>query len=188
MLRLATQSTKRLSTATAYLNGTIPAIIPRITITSNVRYNTHYTRQTITENGISKPGCNCTDKKKMPSEKELRPRGPLEERVSEKITSELNPIELIIRNDSWKHAHHSGMKGAENITESHFHVTIVSDKFAEPSLKSALARHRFIFKLLADEVKQIHGFQVVCKTSAEWAKLQEHQETRNKESSAKYFN
>lgn len=131
----------------------------------------------------SKPGCKCADKKD--DVERVTSMGPLERSLRDKINSELHPEKLIVRNDSWKHAHHSGMKGAENTVESHFHVTIVSDAFSDSSLKNALARHRFVFKLLDDEVKRIHGFQVVCKTPAEWAKMQ--QQTVSRESSAKYF-
>ena len=118
-------------------------------------------------------GCKCADKKDKPETPD-KIMGPLESNLHTKITTTLDPQTLIIRNDSWKHAHHTGMKGVENVAESHFHVTIVSEKFSEPGLKSSLARHRYIFKVLDDEIKGgIHGFQVVCKTPQEWAKQQE---------------
>ncbi|GAV27440.1 hypothetical protein PMKS-000908 [Pichia membranifaciens] len=117
-------------------------------------------------------GCKCAEKKDKPEAPD-KIMGPLESALYEKIITTLNPQTLIIRNDSWKHAHHTGMKGVENVAESHFHVTIVSEKFSEPGLKSSLARHRYIFKVLDDEIKGgIHGFQVVCKTPQEWSKQQ----------------
>lgn len=157
---------------------TVPRTIPTIRLYSTVKFDKHNMTET------SKPGCKCSDKKD--DVERTSSMGPIERSLRDKLNSELNPEKLIIRNDSWKHAHHSGMKGAENTIESHFHVTIVSDKFSDNSLKTPLSRHRFIFKLLDDEVKRIHGFQVVCKTPSEWDKLQE--QTRVKESSTKYFN
>lgn len=132
-------------------------------------------------------GCKCSDKKdKLEASDKIM--GPLERALYEKITSTLNPETLTIRNDSWKHAHHTGMKGVENVTESHFHVTIVSRKFSEPGLKSALARHRYIFKLLDQEIKGgIHGFQVVCKTPEEWEKLQQGQKEKSTRASSEHY-
>lgn len=46
--------------------------------------------------------------------------GPIELAIIEKLTKELKPESLEVANDSWKHASHHGMRGAENTTESHF--------------------------------------------------------------------
>lgn len=131
---------------------------------------------------INKPGCECVNNEEIENHFNM---GPLERSLRTKVNRELHPEVFIVRNDSWKHSHHSGMKGAENTIESHFHVTIVSDVFEDAKLKSALARHRFVFKLLDEEVKKIHGFQVVSKTPAEWTKIQNDKPMR--ESSSKYF-
>jgi BolA protein len=131
-----------------------------------------------------KSTCSCADKKEK-VKKPVKQMGPIETSLFNKIQENLYPEFLKIRNDSWKHAHHSGMKTAGNTVESHFHITIVSDKFNEPLLKGSLARHRYIFKLLDDEVKKIHGFQVICKTPTEWEKSQT--KTIPRESSAQYF-
>ncbi|GMM44050.1 Bol1 protein [Pichia kluyveri] len=93
--------------------------------------------------------------------------GPIESKIRERLNSKLNPNKLEIRNDSWKHAHHSGMKGASNTVESHFHVTIISKEFE--NMKS-LARHRLVFGILKEEIPDIHGFQIVCKTPEEESK------------------
>lgn len=166
-------------------NLTKSVVISTAKPTTSISYystSIKYTKNTMGEE--IKPGCKCSDKKDKVEtlDKEM---GPIESSLYHRIKTELNPTILKIRNDSWKHAHHSGMKGAENVIESHFHVTIVSDKFSEPALKGALARHRYIFKLLEDEVKQIHGFQVVCKTPTEWERMNEKAEP--KASSSQYF-
>ncbi|KAG0677478.1 hypothetical protein C6P40_002279 [Pichia californica] len=129
--------------------------------------------------------CKCSEKKDE-NTKQDRIIGPIENSIIKKIENDLKPIKLIIKNDSWKHSHHTGMKGVLNITESHFHVTIISNKFKELGLKSTISRHRYVFKLLNDELKNdIHGFQVICKTPEEWEKLDN--DNKIKESSLKYF-
>lgn len=133
---------------------------------------------------MSDSGCKCVEKDDVEVQQNM---GPLERALRTKVNDAIKPEVLVVRNDSWKHAHHSGMKGAENTVESHFHVTIVSKAFEDAKLKSALARHRHVFKLLDDEVKKIHGFQVVCKTPSEWEKLQNKDDSPKKESSAKNF-
>lgn len=132
--------------------------------------------------------CNALSKEDKPLAKN-RIIGPIETSIAEKIENDLQPEYLTIRNDSWKHSHHSAKKGVSSIGESHFNVTIVSDKFKELGLKTPLSRHRYIFKLLDDEVQYIHGFQVTCKTHDEWVKLKEAQrvERANRASSANYF-
>lgn len=132
-----------------------------------------------------KSSCNCTERKSK--DKSDRVIGPIESAMITKIDNSLSPIELIIKNDSWKHSHHSAMKGVDNVVESHFNVTIVSEKFDK---MTKLARHRSVFKLLDDEIKQIHGFQVNCKTLPEWEKQAKIKEEQRAErlSSSNYFN
>lgn len=122
---------------------------------------------------VVKSGCGCVDKR---SKEDQQNAGPLENSMYYKLEENVQPTLLRFRNDSWKHSHHSGMKGATNVVESHFHVTIVSDKFQD--IKGTVNRHRYIFKLLDKEVKEIHGFQLVCKTPEEWEKTQQ-QKSKN---------
>lgn len=152
-------------------------------LSNQLRFYTTFTKSGMLK--VTEPGCKCTDKPNIPQPNEEM--GPLESSMYNKIVRDLSPTQLIIRNDSWKHAHHTGMENARNKAESHFHVTIVSDKFKD--IRGTLARHRFIFKLLDEEIKgegKIHGFQVVCKTPDEWIKLQEAK-TAPRESSNAYF-
>jgi BolA protein len=102
--------------------------------------------------------------------------GPIARRIREKVTNALEPRELQIWNDSHKHSHHQAMRGADNVTESHFRLLIVSDKF---SGKTQPARHRMVYGLLDEELKQqngVHALQLQTKTLQEWEKLQSQQE------------
>ena len=54
--------------------------------------------------------------------------GPIYEKIQEKITEQLNPVHLQIVDESHKHAGHAGMKG-KTAHETHFNVTVVSEKF-----------------------------------------------------------
>lgn len=92
--------------------------------------------------------------------------GPIELEIATKISAELNPSFLKINNDSLKHAHHAGIRGATNITESHFSLEIISDMFAGKNMPS---RHRLIYLLLDDEFKTkgLHALLMKTKTSNE---------------------
>lgn len=98
--------------------------------------------------------------------------GPVGKLIEERITAELNPQVLVIKNDSHKHAHHAAMRGSDNITESHFRMTIVTDKFKGMNQP---ARHRLIYGMFKDEMAQangIHAMQLSTKTPEEWEKSQ----------------
>lgn len=92
--------------------------------------------------------------------------GPIELCIREKLTSQLSPVVLEIRNDSWKHASHHGLRPEANTTESHFKIDIVSEAFQG---KSQPARHRMIYSILDDEIKNkgVHALQMKTKTPTE---------------------
>ncbi|GMG22009.1 unnamed protein product [Ambrosiozyma monospora] len=94
---------------------------------------------------------------------------PIEDSIRSKITQQYAPTYLKIRNDSWKHAGHRGLQGHANITESHFHITIISDAFNGVKLP---ARHRGVYKLLSQEMNDmgVHALQLKTKTAEEWSK------------------
>ena len=60
------------------------------------------------------------------------------------LTRELNPTQLEIINDSHKHAGHAG---SPDSGESHFTVTVVSDKFFG---LSSVKRHQLVYTILAE--------------------------------------
>ncbi|CAX45635.1 conserved hypothetical protein [Candida dubliniensis CD36] len=92
--------------------------------------------------------------------------GPIESSIISKITNEFKPSYFKIDNDSYKHAHHAGIRGAKNTTESHFRLEIVSDVFKGKSLP---ARHRLVYSLISDELKNhgVHAVQMKTKTPEE---------------------
>ncbi|ODV64410.1 Bol1p [Ascoidea rubescens DSM 1968] len=95
--------------------------------------------------------------------------GPIEKEIVNKLIDSFNPISLTIKNDSSKHAHHAGIRGATNITESHFRIDIISKSFTGLNLPS---RHRLIYKLLDDELKNkgVHALSLKIKTPDEISK------------------
>lgn len=70
----------------------------------------------------------------------------MEQRIKEKLTEAFNPESLDVINESHMHAGHAGSPGTG---ESHFRVTIVSDKFDG---LSRVDRHRLVNEALAQEL------------------------------------
>lgn len=99
-------------------------------------------------------------------------QGPIEKTIVEKLTAEFQPAYFKIYNDSYKHAHHAGLRGASNVTESHFRIEMASDKFDGLNLPK---RHRLIYGLLDEEFKEkgLHALQMKLKTIAEFNKNNE---------------
>ncbi|SNX58704.1 transcriptional regulator, BolA protein family [Nitrosomonas ureae] len=75
----------------------------------------------------------------------------------------LQPQFLEVINESHKHNVPEG-------SESHFKVTIVSDKFNE---KMLLARHRMVNNILVDELHSIHALVMHTMTMKEWSEKNE---------------
>lgn len=95
---------------------------------------------------------------------------PMEVGICDKIERALNPTHLKVANDSLKHAHHAGLRGATNTTASHFRLEIVLSEFEGMNLPK---RHRLVYGLLDDEFKNmgLHALQLKTKTPEEWQKL-----------------
>jgi len=87
--------------------------------------------------------------------------------IRQKLTAALSPAELVVTDESAKHAGHAGSR-AEG--ETHFDVRIVSKSFDG---LSRVERQRRVYAVLADELKtQVHALSVITLTPAEvW---QEH--------------
>jgi len=64
--------------------------------------------------------------------------------IAEKL-SVLNPLELVVTDESHKHAGHAGARPEGN---THFHVRLVSPDFVGIS---RVRRHQMIYALLKDE-------------------------------------
>ncbi|GMF05093.1 unnamed protein product [Ambrosiozyma monospora] len=132
---------------------------------SSPRFNTRtFITTTPAKHNMSHDHSKCS----LPGPVELEST-PIEDSMRSKITQEYEPSYLKIRNDSWKHAGHRGLEGHANITESHFHITIISEKFNGVKLP---ARHRGVYKLLSQEMNDmgVHALQLKTKTQEEWSK------------------
>jgi stress-induced morphogen len=76
----------------------------------------------------------------------------------------LKPLELVIEDESYKHAGHAGVKDIGS-SETHFNIKIVATCFEGLSL---VQRHRMIYTLLGPEMNQsIHALSIVAKTPSE---------------------
>ena len=81
-----------------------------------------------------------------------------------KKLSMLKPAELVVEDESHKHARHAGMDGSEAV-ESHFNVRIIADCFEGLGL---VQRHKMIYTLLDEEMKGgIHALSIYSKTPTE---------------------
>ncbi len=78
--------------------------------------------------------------------------------IEEKLTSEFDTDYLQVDNESHMHNVAPG-------SESHFKVTIVSDRFRDQML---IKRHRMVNKTLQQELQQIHALALHTMTPEEW--------------------
>lgn len=75
--------------------------------------------------------------------------------IKQKLTSALATEKVEVLDESHLHAGHAGSRDGG---ESHFAVTVVSDKFTG---LSRVARHKLVYALLDDELKtQIHALRI----------------------------
>ena len=99
-----------------------------------------------------------------------------------KLESEFGPeVEVNIRNDSSKHAHHAAMaaQGGGN-GETHFYVHVISDKFQG---MTQIKRHRAVNALLEAEFERgLHALSLRTKTWAEENKAKPTEAAQAKES------
>ncbi|EST07469.1 BolA protein [Kalmanozyma brasiliensis GHG001] len=102
----------------------------------------------------------------------------MESSMRTKLEAEFGPsVEVNIRNDSSKHAHHAAMaaQGGGN-GETHFYVHVVSDKFQG---MTQIKRHRAVNALLQGEFDRgLHALSLRTKTWAEEGKVAPTNETQ----------
>ena len=89
------------------------------------------------------------------------------DQMREKLVQAFDPEELIVTDESARHAGHAGARPGG---ESHFDVRIVSRRFEGAS---RIERQRKVYAVLADELRQqVHALSLTTLTPAEaW---QEH--------------
>lgn len=86
--------------------------------------------------------------------------------IEAKLRLNLSPSRIDIEDQSHQHIGHSGWKEGQS---THFDVLIVSNKFAN---QSKVQRHRYIYKILAEEIKSgIHALAISAMTEDEYSKL-----------------
>lgn len=85
--------------------------------------------------------------------------------IRQKLTNSFAPVELVVEDDSARHAGHSG---AQPGGETHFNVKIVSTAFAG---LSRVERQRRVYTELADELAaQVHALALKTLTPEEAAR------------------
>ncbi|CAN5340848.1 BolA family transcriptional regulator [soil metagenome] len=97
------------------------------------------------------------------------PQGPIATIMREKLTKALSPTQLVIDDDSARHAghHHEGGMDAKPGGESHFNLTIVSAAFEG---QGRLARQRAVNAVVATELAgPVHALSIKALTPAEAA-------------------
>jgi BolA protein len=95
------------------------------------------------------------------------PEGPIATIIREKLVSALSPTQLELEDESWRHAghHHEGGMDAKPGGESHFNLTVVSQRFEG---QGRVARQRTINALLAEELAgPVHALSIRALTPAE---------------------
>lgn len=79
----------------------------------------------------------------------------LEQQIREKLEHAFDPTELLVRNESHKHAGHSGDDGSG---ESHWHIEMTS---AALSGQSRIAKHRAVHGALGEDIiSRIHALSM----------------------------
>ncbi len=83
----------------------------------------------------------------------------IQSEIERKLKQALDPSHLEVENQSSQHSVAPG-------SETHFKVVIVAEKFAG---KALLARHRFVYEVLGEELKAgVHALSVQAHTPDEW--------------------
>ncbi|HEY2446335.1 MAG TPA: BolA family protein [Rhizomicrobium sp.] len=84
------------------------------------------------------------------------------ESIAKKLSDEFAPVELVVEDESARHAGHSGARPGG---ETHFRIRIVSPAF---SGMSRLARQRRIHELLSEELSaHVHALSIVARAPGE---------------------
>lgn len=84
--------------------------------------------------------------------------GPVGNRILARLTQAFAPDQLLVEDDSARHAGHSGARPGG---ETHFSVKLVSETFKG---KSRIERHRLVNAALAEELQdRVHALAISAK-------------------------
>lgn len=87
--------------------------------------------------------------------------GPIQQKITEKLTKLFEPTHLEVINESYMHNVPKG-------SESHFKVIVVSNEFDG---KSKIDQHRMVNEALKEELeKSVHALSIKAKTPKQWEK------------------
>ena len=93
----------------------------------------------------------------------MLPREQRPDAIRAALAAALAPVQLVVRDDSHKHAGHEGAKDGRG----HFSVDVVSEAFAG---LGPLARHRAVYAALGELMAtDIHALAIRARTPAEAA-------------------
>ncbi|WP_336945543.1 BolA family protein [Asaia sp. HN010] len=85
-------------------------------------------------------------------------------RMKAELDAALQPVEMTIRDDSKRHAHHAGRNGVEG-DETHFTMTILSERFGG---MNRVSRHRLVNDLLKSEFESgLHALSLTLSAPGE---------------------
>ncbi len=88
------------------------------------------------------------------------------DRIREKLTAAFAPVQLVVQDDSTKHAGHAGATRADGSQgETHFSVRIVAETFTG---LSRVERQRRVYAVLSEELAgSVHAFSLTALSPAE---------------------
>lgn len=88
--------------------------------------------------------------------------GPVMEQIEQRLRAALQPVQLVVRDESHRHVGHAGHRPEG---ETHFGVEVVSDAFAGIN---RVARQRLIHDALADLLAtRIHALSIRARAPGE---------------------
>lgn len=81
--------------------------------------------------------------------------GRVSEQIERRLRAELQPLRLVVRDDSHQHVGHAGHRPEG---ETHFHVEVVSERFVG---EGRVARQRLVYAALAELMRErIHALSI----------------------------
>ena len=84
------------------------------------------------------------------------------EQIERRLRDALQPLQLVVRDDSHLHAGHSGYRPEG---ETHFYVEVVSDRFVG---ESRVGRQRLVHAALADLLRErVHALSISARSPGE---------------------
>lgn len=75
----------------------------------------------------------------------------MKEQLTQKLIKAFDPLVLTVVDESHQHVGHGGHRPG---TPTHFHITLVSERFCG---LSPMERHRMVYTLLKEEMTDIHA-------------------------------